>query len=125
MESAHITFRKVTNLTPSSSRPSHPLFPAQKLLQTWARRVLAADYASPKTWAYMDRVGAMHNGASSFKHQRTMGIEPFHVPYRDCALLLGWVQQVLQTAILRVEDERMDAEEKIAAVAAAGKVRAD
>ena len=42
---------------------------------------------------------------------------------RDCAMLLGWVQQVLQTAILRVGEERLSMEEKIAACAAAGKVR--
>lgn len=38
-------------------------------------------------------------------------------------MLLGWVQQVIQTAILRVEEERCPLDEKIAAVAAVGKVR--
>ena len=49
-------------------------------MKAWARRVLTADYSNGKTWAYMDKVGIMHTGASPFKHQRTMGIAPLNVP---------------------------------------------
>ena len=49
-------------------------------MKAWARRVLTADYRNGKTWAYMDKVGIMHTGASPFKHQRTMGIAPLNVP---------------------------------------------
>ncbi|KAI0332406.1 hypothetical protein GY45DRAFT_1320908, partial [Cubamyces sp. BRFM 1775] len=61
LDSAQIVFRKV-------------------FMKAWARRVLTADYSSGKTWAYMDKVGIMHTGASPFKHQRTMGIAPLNVP---------------------------------------------
>ena len=52
----------------------------QVFMKAWARRVLTADYSKGKTWAYMDKVGIMHTGASPFKHQRTMGIAPLNVP---------------------------------------------
>lgn len=52
----------------------------QVFMKAWARRVLTADYSNGKTWAYMDKVGIMHTGASPFKHQRTMGIAPLNVP---------------------------------------------
>lgn len=40
---------------------------------------------------------------------------------RDCALMLGWVTQVLQTGILRVPDDRLSLNEKIEACAAVNK----
>ncbi|KZT24319.1 hypothetical protein NEOLEDRAFT_1135099, partial [Neolentinus lepideus HHB14362 ss-1] len=91
-------------------------------MKSWARRVLTADYASGKTWAYMDKVGIMHTGASPFKHQRTMGIKPLNVPYRDCALTLGWIQSILQSALLRVPDAQLSMADKIAALTAINKV---
>ena len=61
-------------------------------MKAWARRVLTADYSNGKTWAYMDKVGIMHTGASPFKHQRTMGIAPLNVPCKclrpHCAVRL-------------------------------------
>ncbi|CCM05568.1 uncharacterized protein FIBRA_07795 [Fibroporia radiculosa] len=91
-------------------------------MKAWARRVLTADYSSGKTWAYMDKVGIMHTGVSPFKHQRTMGIAPLNVPYRDCALTLGFVQNILQTAILRLPEETASMQTKVDAVAAINKV---
>lgn len=91
-------------------------------MKSWARRVLTADYTSNATWSYMDKVGIMHTGVSPFKHQRTMGIKPLNVPYRDCALMLGCVQQMLQTAILSLDDEKLPAAKRITAVAAINKV---
>jgi len=91
-------------------------------MRAWARRVLTADYTNGKTWAYMDKVGIMHTGASPFKHQRSLGIPPLNVPYRDCALTLGLVQNILQTAILRLPAEKASEEDKIGAVTAINKV---
>ncbi|EIN08029.1 hypothetical protein PUNSTDRAFT_104235 [Punctularia strigosozonata HHB-11173 SS5] len=111
LDSPQITFRKV-------------------FLKSWARRVLTTDYSNGKacffycmgTWAYMDKVGIMHTGESPFKHQRTMGIPPLNVPYRDCALTLGWVQTVIQTAILQVPEERLPMAKKIEGIQALTKV---
>ena len=60
-------------------------------MKAWARRVLTADYRNGKTWAYMDKVGIMHTGASPFKHQRTMGIAPLNVPCKPRAPRLSSV----------------------------------
>ncbi|KAH9938352.1 Protoglobin-domain-containing protein [Fomitopsis serialis] len=103
LDSAQIVFRKV-------------------FMKAWARRVLTADYSKGKTWAYMDKVGIMHTGVSPFKHQRALGIAPLNVPYRDCALLLSVVQNVLQTAILRLPEETASMQTKIDAVSAINKV---
>ncbi|KAH9939966.1 Protoglobin-domain-containing protein [Amylocystis lapponica] len=103
LDSAQIVFRKV-------------------FMKAWARRVLTADYTKGKTWAYMDKVGIMHTGVSPFKHQRTMGIAPLNVPYRDCALTLGLVQNILQTAILSLPVDVATMQEKIDAVSAITKV---
>ncbi|KAH8823113.1 Protoglobin-domain-containing protein [Flagelloscypha sp. PMI_526] len=91
-------------------------------MKSWARRVLTADYTSDKTWVYMNKVGLMHTGVSPFKHQRALGIPPLNVPYRDCALMLGWVQQVLQSSILSVPESKISFEKKLTAVNAINKV---
>ncbi|EJF62819.1 Protoglobin-domain-containing protein [Dichomitus squalens] len=103
LDSAQIVFRKV-------------------FMKAWARRVLTADYSNGKTWAYMDKVGIMHTGASPFKHQRTMGIAPLNVPYRDIALMLGWIQSILHSAILQIPESVCSATEKVEAVVAINKV---
>ncbi|KAJ3814841.1 Protoglobin-domain-containing protein [Lentinula lateritia] len=89
-------------------------------MKSWARRVLTSDYSSGKTWAYMDKVGIMHTGVKSFRHRNH--VAPLVVPYRDCALSLGWVQTVLQTAILKLDLVELSNEEKIAAIGAVSKV---
>ncbi|KDQ49568.1 hypothetical protein JAAARDRAFT_639378 [Jaapia argillacea MUCL 33604] len=103
LDSAQIKFRKV-------------------FMKSWARRVLTSDYTSGKTWAYMDKVGIMHTGVSPFKHQRTMGIAPLNVPYRDCALMLGWVQQVLMRAVLKVPNDKLSPDDKAEAITAINKI---
>ncbi|KAK0221017.1 Protoglobin-domain-containing protein [Armillaria nabsnona] len=89
-------------------------------MKAWARRIITADYSSPKTWAYLDKVGIMHTGVKSFKHRAHA--PPLIVPYRDCALALGWVCDVLQTAILQLPDDKLSMQEKINAISAITKV---
>lgn len=47
----------------------------QVFMKAWARRVLTSDYASGKTWAYMDKVGIMHTGCSPFKSVHTILVQ--------------------------------------------------
>ncbi|KAF8916681.1 Protoglobin-domain-containing protein [Mucidula mucida] len=89
-------------------------------MKAWCRRVLTADYTSIKTFQYLDKVGIMHTGAKPFKHRAH--VDPLVVPYRDCALTLGWVLTVLQTSILSLEDEKFSMQDKMDAVAAVNKV---
>lgn len=62
-------------------------------MKAWARRVLTADYTKGKTWAYMDKVGIMHTGVSSFKHQRALGIAPLNVP------CMSWMSSNMSYAV--------------------------
>ncbi|KDQ51188.1 hypothetical protein JAAARDRAFT_140681 [Jaapia argillacea MUCL 33604] len=103
LDSAQITFRKV-------------------FMKSWARRVLTSDYTSGKTWVHMDKVGIMRTGVSPFKHQRTMGIAPLNVSYRDCALMLGRVHQVLMRAVLKVPNEKLNPDDKVEAITAINKI---
>ncbi|KAJ3506249.1 hypothetical protein NLJ89_g6974 [Agrocybe chaxingu] len=89
-------------------------------MKAWARRILTSDFTSVKTFQYLDKVGIMHTGVKSFKHRAH--VSPLHVPYRDCALTLGWVLTVLQTAILSLDEEKLSAKDKIDAIAAINKV---
>ncbi|ESK96911.1 hypothetical protein Moror_6489 [Moniliophthora roreri MCA 2997] len=89
-------------------------------MKAWARRILTSDFSSLKTWSYLDKVGIMHTGVKSFKH-RTHAM-PLVVPYRDCALTLGWVENVLHTAVLRLPEEQLPMGDKISAVSALSKV---
>ncbi|KAJ7593495.1 Protoglobin-domain-containing protein [Mycena floridula] len=89
-------------------------------MKNWARRVLTSDYSSGKTWAWMDKVGIMHTGVKAFKHRSD--VPPLVVPYRDCALSLGWVLIALQTAILELPNETLGISDKVNAVTALNKV---
>lgn len=68
----------------------------------------------------MDKVGLMHTGVKAFKHKAQT--KPLVVPYRDCALTLCWVETVLQTAILQAPEEKLNMQDKIAAVASTNKL---
>ncbi|KAF8831356.1 hypothetical protein HHX47_DHR1000666 [Lentinula edodes] len=108
-------------------------------MKSWARRVLTSDYSSGKTWAYMDKVGIMHTVPSSpllslsplSPSPLPLTLDPLSpltpsphpplltpTPDRDCALSLGWVQTVLQTAILQLAPAELSNDEKIAAIGA-------
>ncbi|TRM66363.1 Protoglobin-domain-containing protein [Schizophyllum amplum] len=89
-------------------------------MKNWCRRLLSSDFSSPKTFTWMDKVGVMHTGVKSFKHRTH--VSPLHVPYRDCALTLGWVGTVLQTATLQLPEDKLPMQGKIEAVAAINKI---
>ncbi|KAL1740035.1 Protoglobin-domain-containing protein [Schizophyllum fasciatum] len=89
-------------------------------MKNWCRRLLSSDFSSPKTFTWMDKVGIMHTGVKSFKHRTH--VSPLHVPYRDCALTLGWVGTVLQTATLQLPEDKLSMQGKIDAVGAINKI---
>ncbi|KAH8925710.1 hypothetical protein BT69DRAFT_1216259 [Atractiella rhizophila] len=91
-------------------------------MKVWATRILTSDYTDGKTWAYMDKVGLMHTGIHVFKKHKVLGNDPLFVPYRDIALTLGWVSNVLNTSVLSLSDQLLTMEEKIVTVQALNKV---
>ncbi|KAB5590704.1 hypothetical protein CTheo_5852 [Ceratobasidium theobromae] len=68
------------------------------ILKVWVVKVFTADYTDPKTFEYLDRVGVMHTGKSGFKHREKK--DPLFVDYVHCAILLGYVQSMLTSAVM-------------------------
>ncbi|CAE6338425.1 unnamed protein product [Rhizoctonia solani] len=71
-------------------------------LKLWLIKVFTADYNDPKTFEYLDRVGIMHTGKAGFKHREKKA--PLFVDYAHCAILLGYVQSMLTSAVMGRDD---------------------
>ncbi|KAH7338286.1 Protoglobin-domain-containing protein [Rhizoctonia solani] len=71
-------------------------------LKIWVVKIFTADYNDPKTFEYLDRVGVMHTGKAGFKHREKK--DPLFVDYAHCAILLGYVQSMLTSAVMARDD---------------------
>ncbi|CAE6527101.1 unnamed protein product [Rhizoctonia solani] len=71
-------------------------------LKLWVIKVFTADYNDPKTYEYLDKVGVMHTGKAGFKHREKK--DPLFVDYAHCAILLGYVQSMLTSAVMGRDD---------------------
>ncbi|CAE6442358.1 unnamed protein product, partial [Rhizoctonia solani] len=71
-------------------------------LKIWVVKIFTADYNDPKTYEYLDRVGVMHTGKAGFKHREKK--DPLFVDYAHCAILLGYVQSMLTSAVMARDD---------------------
>ncbi|CCO32618.1 hypothetical protein RSOLAG1IB_10169 [Rhizoctonia solani AG-1 IB] len=87
-------------------------------LKVWVVKVFTADYNDPKTFEYLDRVGVMHTGKAGFKHREKKS--PLFVDYAHCAILLGYVQSMLTSAVMARDD--LSDEVKTATLVAINKV---
>ncbi|KAG8749744.1 hypothetical protein FRC11_011081, partial [Ceratobasidium sp. 423] len=87
-------------------------------LKLWAIKVFTADYNNPKTYEYLDKVGVMHTGKAGFKHREKK--DPLFVDYAHCAILLGYVQSMLTSAVMARDD--LSQEVKTATLLAINKI---
>ncbi|CAE6449363.1 unnamed protein product [Rhizoctonia solani] len=87
-------------------------------LKLWLIKIFTADYNDPKTFEYLDRVGVMHTGKAGFKHREKK--DPLFVDYAHCAILLGYVQSMLTSAVMGRDD--LPQEVKTATLLAINKV---
>ncbi|EUC59283.1 protoglobin protein [Rhizoctonia solani AG-3 Rhs1AP] len=87
-------------------------------LKLWLVKIFTADYNDPKTFEYLDRVGVMHTGKAGFKHREKK--DPLFVDYAHCAILLGYVQSMLTSAVTGRDD--LPQEVKTATLLAINKV---
>ncbi|CAE6469834.1 unnamed protein product, partial [Rhizoctonia solani] len=71
-------------------------------LKVWLVKIFTADYNDHKTYEYLDRVGVMHTGKAGFKHREKKN--PLFVDYAHCAILLGYVQGMLTSAVMGCDD---------------------
>ena len=105
----------------SSSLTPSPFHAPIQFLTTWALKVFTADYSLPSTWEYLDKVGLMHTGQSAgFKHRETK--PALFVDLLACSLLLGWVETVLISAVLPIEEEVLPLEAKTKVLGAVNKI---
>ncbi|KAG8744010.1 hypothetical protein FRC10_010989 [Ceratobasidium sp. 414] len=86
-------------------------------LKIWVAKVFTSDYTDPKTFEYLDKVGIMHTGQAGFKHREKKA--PLHVDYVHCAILLGYVQSMLTSAVMAQD---LPEETKTAVLLAVNKV---
>ncbi|KAG9041844.1 hypothetical protein FS837_011677 [Tulasnella sp. UAMH 9824] len=80
----------------------------------WLLKIFIADWEDLSTFAYFDRVGISHIGESAFRHRGERGT--YQVDYVHIAVLLGHIQDLLNQAILQLE--QITLEEKTRAISA-------
>jgi len=83
----------------SELHPDHPQIKYRKgFLAAYLKKLVTMDYSKPESWEYLDLVGVMHTGVPGFKHRaKKPGLR---VEYVHCALLLGFVEDVVVGAVL-------------------------
>ncbi|KIM80155.1 hypothetical protein PILCRDRAFT_73492 [Piloderma croceum F 1598] len=88
------TAKSIQELTPESPQ----IVFRKNFLENYLVELVTADYESEKTWEYMDRVGIMHTGLPDRTH--TEKGSGFRVEYIHVGLLLGYVVDILLSAVL-------------------------
>ncbi|RDB24550.1 hypothetical protein Hypma_008323 [Hypsizygus marmoreus] len=81
-------------------------------------KVVSMDYDKDETWEYLDKVGLMHTGVAGFAHRKkkpALRVELVH-----CAILLGYVEDILANAVLNHPD--LDLATKTAVLRAVNKI---
>ncbi|KAF7770220.1 hypothetical protein Agabi119p4_6194 [Agaricus bisporus var. burnettii] len=98
----------------------HPQIKFRKdFLAGYLVKVVSLDYDNPKSWEYFDKVAIMHTGTEpGFKHR--VNKPALRVEYTHLGLLLGFVEDILLTAVL--EHAELDLKTKVAVVKAVNKI---
>ncbi|KAF8874877.1 Protoglobin-domain-containing protein [Gymnopilus junonius] len=98
---------------------THPQIAFRKdFLAGYLKKLVTMDYSNPSSWEYLDKVGLMHTGQAGFAHRITK--PALRVEYIHCAILLGYVEDILVNAVVTHPD--LDLETKNAVARAANKI---
>ncbi|EJT97313.1 hypothetical protein DACRYDRAFT_25113 [Dacryopinax primogenitus] len=92
----------------------------KEFLKGWLVKLLTGDYNSMSQWDYMDKVGIMHTGKAGFKHREKKA--PLHVEYIHMAGLLGWLETMFTTTLLRIPDAKVSPKDKLRMITALNKI---
>jgi len=97
----------------------HPQIMFRKdFLRGYIVKLVTMDYADDKTWEYLDKVGLMHTGEPGFTYRtKRPGLR---VEYIHCAILLGYVEDILIDAVTNHPD--VDLPTKVAVLRAVNKI---
>ncbi|EAU83711.1 hypothetical protein CC1G_05615 [Coprinopsis cinerea okayama7 len=82
---------------------SHPQIKFRKdFLARYLVKLVTMDYDKMSTWEYLDKVGLMHTGEAGFSYRQNK--PSLRVEYIQCAILLGYVEDILVNAVLTHPD---------------------
>jgi len=74
-------------------------------------KLVTMNYEANESWEYLDKVGLMHTGVAGFAHRaKKPGLR---VEYMHCAILLGFVEDILLKAIMALPDLDLDAKAQL------------
>lgn len=127
----------------SDLKQDHPQIKFRKdFLKAYLVKLVTLDYEKIESWEYLDRVGIMHTGRAGFSHRYAIFFKlcflhsavnttiasffriskpSLRVEYIHCAILLGYVEDILLNAIITHPD--LDSDTKNAVARAVNKVR--
>ncbi|KAG5643146.1 hypothetical protein DXG03_001508 [Asterophora parasitica] len=97
----------------------HPQIKFRKdFLRTYVAKLVTLDYEKDASWEYLDKVGLMHTGVAGFAHRaKKPGLR---VEYIHCAILLGYVEDIVINAVVTHPD--LDLDTKTAVIRALNKL---
>jgi hypothetical protein len=127
----------------SDLKQDHPQIKFRKdFLKAYLVKLVTLDYEKIESWEYLDRVGIMHTGRAGFSHRCVIFLNyssriresitaipsffriskpSLRVEYIHCAILLGYVEDILVNAVITHPD--LDLDTKNAVARAINKVR--
>ncbi|GLB43772.1 putative protoglobin [Lyophyllum shimeji] len=90
----------------------HPMIKFRKdFLSGYLVKLVSMDYEKDSSWEYLDKVGLMHTGAAGFAHRaKKPGLR---VEYMHCAILLGYVEEILIATITAHLDLDLEAKQAV------------
>ncbi|KAF5368696.1 hypothetical protein D9615_010313 [Tricholomella constricta] len=97
----------------------HPQIKFRKgFVASYLAKLVTMNYDSDASWEYLDKVGFMHTGVAGFTHRaKKPGLR---VEYIHCAILLGFVEDIVVDAVATHPD--LDIDTKTAVIRALNKV---
>jgi hypothetical protein len=97
----------------SDLKQDHPQIKFRKeFLTAYLVKLVTLDYEKIESWEYLDRVGIMHTGRAGFSHRITK--PSLRVEYIHCAILLGYVEDILVNAVITHPDLDLDTKNAVA-----------
>ncbi|KIK02599.1 hypothetical protein K443DRAFT_96548 [Laccaria amethystina LaAM-08-1] len=97
----------------------HPQIKIRKdFLAGYLVKLVSMNYETRQSWEYLDKVGLMHTGKAGFSHRWNK--PALRVEYIHCAVLLGYVEDILLNAVMTHPD--LDDDTKNAVARAVNKI---
>ncbi|KAF8534577.1 Protoglobin-domain-containing protein [Trichophaea hybrida] len=94
----------------------HPQIKFRKnFLSGYLVKLVTLDFEKMSSWEYLDKVGLMHTGQAGFAHRAKK--PALRVEYIHCAILLGYVEDILINAVMTHPDLELSTKNEVARAA--------